>query len=111
MDYVYLLKNNKTKRIYVGRTCCPEMRFKEHMGQLRNNRHKNELMQSDFNQYGETSFAFEIVDEGENITRKGIEGGWMLKLKTYDKQYGYNYKDPFVWSNKGKSTKNVLSAC
>lgn len=110
MDYVYLLKNSVTKRIYVGRTRCPETRFKIHMSQLRGNRHKNELLQSDFNMYGEQSFEIEVVEQNENLTRKGIEGGWMLKLKTYDKRYGYNYKDPFIWSNKGKTTKNVVES-
>lgn len=108
MDYVYLLKNKVTKRIYVGRTCMPQTRFEKHMSDLRGKRHKNELMQSDFDKYGQESFEFQVVEQNENLTRKGIEGGWMLKLKTYDRRYGYNYKDPFIWSNKGKSTKNLL---
>ncbi len=108
MDYVYLLKNKITKRIYVGRSCMPQVRFEKHMSALRGNRHINDLMQLDFNEHGQESFELEIVEENENLTRKGIEGSWILKLRTYDKKYGYNYKDPFIWSNKGKFTQNFL---
>ena len=107
MQYVYLLKNNVTNRIYVGRTHSPEFRLRQHMSALRSNRHTNELMQTDFNTYGEHTFSFEVVDKKENLTRSGIEGLWILKLKTYDKKHGYNYKDPFVWSRRGYATKNV----
>ena len=107
MDYVYLLKNKMTKRIYVGRSRMPQTRFEKHMSDLRANRHINDLMQTDFNEYGQESFEIEIVEQNKNLTRTGIEGGWMIKLKTYDKRYGYNHKDPFVWSNKGKSTQNI----
>lgn len=107
MDYIYLLKNGETGRIYVGRTSYPEKRLQMHMSALKGNRHDNELMQADFNEYGESSFDFEIVEERESLSRSGLEGAWMLKLKTYDKEYGYNYKDPFAWSNKGFSTKNI----
>ena len=56
MDYVYLLKNKVTKRVYVGRTCCPEKRFQQHISALRSKRHNNDLMQKDFDEYGENSF-------------------------------------------------------
>ena len=107
MDYIYLLKNKETGRVYVGRTSYPEKRFQIHMSALRGRRHDNELMQADFDMYGESSFEMEIVEERDTLNRSGLEGAWMLKLRTYDKEFGYNYKDPFVWSNKGFSTKNI----
>lgn len=109
MDYVYLLKNKVTKRIYVGRTCCPQRRYRQHITALKAQRHKNELMQLDFNTYGEETFEMEVVEKHENVTRKGIEGKWMLKLRTYDRKYGYNYKDPFIWSRHGFYTSNVFA--
>lgn len=107
MDYVYLLKNKVTNRVYVGRTRCPRRRYKDHMNALISHRHKNELMQADFDKCGADSFEMEIVEQHENVTRKGIEGKWMLRLKTYDREHGYNYKDPYVWSRHGYRTSNV----
>lgn len=106
MDYIYLLKNNKTKRIYVGRTCKPKNRLKNHLNNLRANRHTNELLQKDYNQYGECSFEFEVVESIENLTRTSVERDWMIKLKTYDPKYGYNFNAPIFFHRTGKRTKN-----
>lgn len=106
MEYIYLLKNKITNRIYVGKSHNPEWRFKIHMSNLRGSRHSNELMQEDYNLYGEGSFKCEIVESSKSYTRTCTEGKWMLKLKTYDKRYGYNYKDPFFVHRTGKLTKN-----
>ena len=67
MQYIYLLKNNITNRIYVGRTGRPELRFRQHISALKSNRHTNELMQQDFNMYGVDSFSMEIVEQSEPI--------------------------------------------
>lgn len=109
MQYIYLLKNNMTNRIYVGRTSRPELRFRQHISALKSNRHTNELMQQDFNMYGVDSFSMEIVEQSESFVRTGREGKWMLKLKTYDERYGYNYKDPFIWNNHGHYSIHVIS--
>lgn len=106
MQYIYLLKNKCTNRVYVGRTVHPVQRFKQHRNHLRAGTHPCELMQEDFYKYGENSFEFEVVEENECFTRKNIEGAWMIKLKTYDKRYGYNYKDPFFLRRTGIKTKN-----
>lgn len=107
MQYIYLIKNNITKRVYVGRSKSPQMRFKLHMNALKRNRHPVEIMQNDFNSYGEKSFGFKIVDSTSNYTRKGTEGKIMECLKTYDKKYGYNYKDPYFIRNGKYPTKNL----
>ena len=107
MQYIYLIKNNITKRVYVGRSKSPLRRFKLHMNALNRNRHPVEIMQNDFNSYGEKSFGFKIVDSASNYTQKGIEGKIMECLKTYDKKYGYNYKDPYFIRNGKYPTKNL----
>lgn len=107
MEYIYLLKNKETNRVYVGRSCNPQHRFKQHMYALNGRYHKNELMQEDFDLHGKDSFQMEIVQESFNFTRSGIEGEWIVKLRTYDKRFGYNYKDPYVWHRRGKPTRRI----
>lgn len=106
MEYIYLLKNKANNRVYVGRTTKPRERFKQHRNHLRAGTHPCELLQEDFCKHGENSFEFEIVEKRENFNRTNREGEWMIKLRTYDKKYGYNYKDPFFVFRNGKLTKN-----
>lgn len=107
MEYIYVLTNKETGRKYVGRSCVPEKRFRQHVNALKARRHTNELMQYDFERFGIDSFEMEIVDSSRNFTRTSLEGSWMLKLRTYDTRYGYNYKDPFVWSRHGCKTRHI----
>ena len=95
MEYIYVLTNKATGRKYVGRSHYPDRRFREHTTALKSRRHANELMQYDFERFGIDSFGMEIIDSSINFTRTSLEGAWMIKLKTYDTRYGYNYKDPF----------------
>lgn len=108
MLYVYLLKNIQTGRTYVGRSCHPDLRFRQHMNNLKSHKHPILLMQSDFDKYGEKSFEFEIVDEFKEFSRNDSEIQWMMKLKTYDKKYGYNYKDPHFLYRGHIPTKQLL---
>lgn len=107
MQYIYLLKNDVTKRVYVGRSYRPDYRYRQHINSLKAKRHTNEQMQRDFEDYGEKSFFMEIVESAETFTGKGIEGKWILKMKSFDRRYGYNYKDPFVVTRTGKPTSKV----
>lgn len=92
---VYAIRHNKTGRIYVGATNRLGNRIKQHIDALREGRHPNELMQSDFYKYGD-DFSFCILhdfyrrDEGALYL---VERMFMTILKTRNPEYGYNYKD------------------
>lgn len=89
--FIYKITCTKNGRSYIGRTTRPKFRFGEHIEELKNNRHRIELMQEDFNLYGIDSFTYEIIGEdnlGFNFERKMQE-----LFKTYLPEYGYNYKD------------------
>lgn len=109
METIYLLKNNANGKIYVGRTGRLSNRKKLHINSLRANRHPNKILQEDFNKYGESEFEFEIAEESEKgFGRTYIERQWMIKLKTYDVNYGYNYNDPCFMHRGCKPTKILL---
>lgn len=98
MEYIYLLKNKVTNRGYVGRTCHLNLRPKQHMNSLKIGKHYNELMQEDFNKYGAESFEFSVLQEFDPILffNSHLERNWIIKLETYKKCKGYNYKDQAV---------------
>jgi group I intron endonuclease len=91
---VYTLTNNVTGRRYVGSSKDVMNRKASHFWQMRAQRHKNTLIQADFDQHGAESFEFEIlykapyafirqieqsfIDEGDfayNLAPKATGGG------------------------------------
>lgn len=62
IDGIYLIKNNITRRGRVGSAKDIYKRFSNYKSALRNG-NANELMQQDFNDYGEQSFEFIILEE------------------------------------------------
>lgn len=111
--YIYAIQHNKTKKIYIGQSVDPERRCSEHILNLRNGRSIIEDMENDFREYGE-DYSFFILEEVKNEKLVGNDGRmkksgtiaeykWMEKLKTTDREVGYNYKDraAITYINKG----------
>lgn len=91
--FVYAIKNEVTNRIYVGSSQSPRYRLNKHMSALKHHQHKNELMQLDYDRYGDDSFVTMIVGEYKEKIEKHQEIFTMKILRTQDERYGYNYKD------------------
>lgn len=89
---VYAIMHNTTKRIYVGSSCRPEARYRNHLSNLRNGKHPVEDMQADYDRHGE-NYTFFIVDEINSYEERKKELDWMRKLNTTSRGTGYNYKD------------------
>ena len=92
---VYLLYNTVTKKGYVGSSGNVSLRIKSHLSNLRCGHHPVEEMQSDFDEYGEHFVSF-ILDTASDYSEWHKERDWIRKLKTFDKRYGYNYKDNLI---------------
>lgn len=59
---IYKITNVETGKIYIGSTKCFEIRFREHIRNLRNNRHHSRYLQNSYNKHGESSFIFSIIE-------------------------------------------------
>lgn len=90
--YVYVMRNTVTNRMYVGSSNNPEKRLQGHLAYLRTNRHSVEDMQRDYNEYG-NCFELNILDTINSVIESHKEYDWMVKLKSYERGRGYNYKD------------------
>ena len=90
--FVYAIRHNVTKRIYIGSTARVPHRLKEHINQLRRGSHKNKEMQSDYNEHGE-DYSFYELDVIPTTHYKDREYFWMLFFDTYNPKKGYNDKD------------------
>jgi group I intron endonuclease len=63
---IYILRNNKNHRLYVGSSINLSKREKSHFSALIRGTHKNPYLQADFNKCGIDFFKFEVVSERPN---------------------------------------------
>ena len=91
---IYSIYCKATDKYYVGQSLDIEERLKYHLSRLRNNKHKNELLQSDFNKYGEDAFITKV--------EKYIEPQFLSSLETHFMEFynsinnGYNINNTKV---------------
>lgn len=96
-NVIYQIKNKINDKSYIGSSCRFTERKNTHLASLRKNKHDNRLLQNSWNKYGEQNFEFIILKEFENISRDElylIENEYVQKLKTTDRNYGYNIANP-----------------
>ena len=60
---VYQIENSVNNKIYIGETTVGEIRWKQHLIDLRGNRHPNHKLQADFDKFGEEVFSWSIIKE------------------------------------------------
>lgn len=101
MEYIYKITNKITGRLYIGRTTDPETRMRIHLTNLKNHNHSSSIMQEDYDKYGKDSFCMTIIQTGEKLKDTMFEYIWMVALKTYDEEFGYNSQDPYFTNKDG----------
>lgn len=92
---IYVIKNVKTNRMYVGCTTkALESRIQMHFALLRRQSHNSDRMQADYNKYGVESFVWKTVRQCQDKKEASrLEAFYMNALRTHDERYGYNSQD------------------
>lgn len=80
---VYAIVNLKTDFRYIGSSKCLTKRHSEHRKALLSNKHFNEDLQKDFNEYGKLYFTFTLVEEVFDIEMLRERERWYI-LNTKD---------------------------
>lgn len=78
---VYTIKNKASGKIYIGSSNNLEKRKQQHFKELREKRHINKNLQSDFEKYGEENFIFFVIEYSWRSNRLEIEQKWINKYK------------------------------
>lgn len=106
---VYSITCKTNNRKYIGSSTRIIKRWYSHKSELKHNKHKNKLLQEDYNLYGISNFIFETIEfVTVNLTDK--ERYWITELKT-DVE-GYNISLPKTTTEEAKhsdKTKQLLS--
>lgn len=89
---IYAIRHNQTHRVYVGSSSDVKSRIRNHIYALRGGRHKNTLMQSDFDKCGE-DYSYFKLGEIKEFSERYLERVWMEVLHSRDIAHGYNSCD------------------
>lgn len=91
---IYKITNLKTHTVYIGASVQIEIRFSQHLNELRKGTHRNIHLQNAFKKYGEDNFEFTIIEEctrdalrSEEIRILNQYGGYKSNL-TYNMRQG-----------------------
>ena len=86
---VYKVINLNTNRFYVGSTIWRfDRRLRKHQGLLEQNKHYSKLWQQDWNEFGNDSFQFEILEFTNKVDAQDREQYYLDLLQPYN--FGYN---------------------
>lgn len=101
--YVIVCLVNHKK--YIGSSVNIERRWKSHLYNLRKNYHCNYYLQSDWNEYGEDNFQFDIVEICSEDCLIQRESFYVNNYKCLNRKFGYNIIDPIIgWDAHKKSS-------
>lgn len=87
---VYQIKNESDGKIYIGSSRNYKTRWYNHKYKLRKDIHENHKLQNAWNEYGEDSFKFEVLELCEESERYQLEQSYISELKPYRDDIGYN---------------------
>lgn len=112
---IYIIKNVKNNKVYVGSTNKSLLlRKKQHFNNLKNNKHENPYLQNSWNKHGENNFLFIVILEQEKINIDELlklESNIIKKYKALDRKFGYNICEVgksrlgTKWSEESKSKR------
>jgi group I intron endonuclease len=87
---VYLIRNIKNNKVYVGSSKRVLTRFKEHIRRLKGGYHPNIHLQSAFNKYGYDCFELSVITYCKVNESRTTEKLYIEQYRSDDRNYGYN---------------------
>ena len=91
---IYMIKNKKNGKIYIGQTNNFKNRFRQHKQSFRRKDHNNKYFQRAWDKHGEENFEFSILEYCDLDVINEREYFWVNKFKSYDSSKGYNIMLP-----------------
>lgn len=88
---IYQIRNIVNGRVYVGKSKDIPFRWKGHLSNLRAGTHPNRPLSSDWAAFGESNFVFEVLEYCEESLLRSKEMEWSRRLRSFDKEHGYNF--------------------
>ena len=112
---VYIIKNLKNEKVYVGQSVDIKSRWRTHKRELNNNSHKNIKLQNAWNKYGRDNFSFEVILTCSKEELNSNEKYYVTKYNSYKDGYNMtfggndNTSYPKEFGEKISNTRNNFS--
>lgn len=87
---VYIIRNIINDKVYIGVSIDIHRRWKEHVRDLKNKRHRNKHLERAWHYYGKDNFEFRILEECDRSLFAEREIFWISHYHANDSRYGYN---------------------
>lgn len=91
---VYIIRNIKNQKVYIGSSKNLKERILDHLNNLKKNKHRNTHLQNSYNKYGENNFFISILDHYSEYPLHEIELEFINRFESIDPKYGYNKAIP-----------------
>lgn len=91
---VYAIVFAEKGKIYVGLSHNPQKRFAAHQNLLKAGRHPVEDFQADYDASEGKRLGLVVLEDVASEDERHKEHRWQVALHTYEREHGYNYKDP-----------------
>ena len=107
---VYVIRNIKNGKVYVGQTNNLKLRKQNHFADLKANIHHNHHLQNVWNKYGKENFEFEVLEECPLEKLDEVEIYWIKFYESYNRKFGYNFELGGNNSPQTQETRNKIDS-
>ena len=107
---VYLIRNTKNNKVYIGSSKHILTRFKEHIRYLKGGYHSNSHLQAAYNKYGSECFEVSVLIYCESSQIRLKEKTYLDLYQSYNSDYGYNilrFSETGVVEHSDESLKKI----
>jgi group I intron endonuclease len=101
---VYLIKNKKSGKEYIGSSLDICIRIKHHKYQLNSGKHNNKLLQSDWKEFGLNAFVWEILEIFNDENKLSVREKFYIDTRNPE----YNIKPASSGHGKRREHLSVL---
>ena len=106
---IYMIKNKRNDKVYIGKSKNIEQRWKEHINMLNNHKHHCYKLQEDWNLFNEDSFEFLTLQSCPEESLTENENKWIHIFNAKTKGYNTDKDAPKYKERKENKVNKLMN--